>query len=384
MKKIFFILCLIFTFILPNCAYSEGLNIYSKSAIVIDAASGRILYEKNAYEPLPMASTTKIMTAVLALEYGNLDDDVTVSEKAASAPKVRLNLSVGEKQKLGDLLYPLMLESANDAAVAIAEHIGGSVDSFCEMMTEKAKEIGAYDTVFRTPNGLDFEDHHSTAYDMALITRYALNNEKFVDIINTRQITIGGGEYKTYTLTNKNRLLSEYDGAIGVKTGYTNSAGNCFVGAAKRGDTLLISVVLASGWGSTGKERKWTDTKQLLNYGFNTYKTQKLVDEGIKIETLPVEDSWVDFVDAVTQKSFEYPLKSGEMGEVVFKKALPSVLYAPVKAGDIIGELRIYNKSGEFFGQVPLIAAEDKEKRSIKSAGKLILLNGLNYLMCDF
>ena len=384
MKKTIISICLAIVIFLPNYAFASTLSLYSKSAVLIDASSGRILYEKNAYEPLPMASTTKIMTAIIALEYGNLEEEVTVSENAASAPKVKLNLSVGEKQKLGDLLYPLMLESANDVAVAIAEHIGGNVENFTDLMNQKAEEIGAYDTVFVTPNGLDSGDHHSTAYDMALITRYAMSNDKFVEIINTKQITIGGGDYKEYTLTNKNRLLSEYEGAVGVKTGYTNLAGHCFVGAAERDGILLISVVLASGWGNSGKERKWTDTKELLDYGFNTYEIIKIVDEETKIDSLPINNAWVDNVDVITKNSFYYPLTEGEMKSLRYTKILPEELNAPVNKGDIVGELRIYSVDGELFGQVPLVASDDAKKRDVKSSSRLLLLDGLNFLMCEF
>ncbi len=260
-KSALIFLCLIF-FTSPVYAAEEieTPNVEAHGACLMDAKSGRVLWGKNEKAPLAMASTTKIMTAILALESGKKEETVTVSERAAFAPKVKMGLSPGEKLRLYDLMQALMLESSNDAAVAIAEHIGGSVENFCAQMTAKAKIIGARDTVFETPNGLDAGEHHSTAYDMALITRYALGVPGFLDLTNTPEASFKSDGRK-YSVTNKNRLLHEYTGANGVKTGYTGRAGHCFVGAARRGDMQLISVVLGSGWGDKGRSQKWIDTK---------------------------------------------------------------------------------------------------------------------------
>jgi D-alanyl-D-alanine carboxypeptidase (penicillin-binding protein 5/6) len=256
-------------------------------AILIDAKTGRVLWEKDSDKKLAMASTTKIMTAIIALENSKPDDIVTVSKSVLTVPKVKMNLEPNEKIKMKDLLYALMLESANDAAVTIAEHISGSVQNFCKLMTQKAKSIGAFNTLFETPNGLDKGDHHSTAHDMALIARYALNNKKFVEIINTPSICFATDK-KSYSFINKNRLLHEFKGANGIKTGFTGKAGHCFVGAAKRNDMQLISVVLGSGWGARGKEGKWSDTKKILNYGFDNYKYENLIDKNSVAENLKV------------------------------------------------------------------------------------------------
>ncbi|MCL2461450.1 MAG: D-alanyl-D-alanine carboxypeptidase, partial [Defluviitaleaceae bacterium] len=273
MKK--FLLALLMTLtipmVLPYYAYSqpavkanapaeeqqpEQPDVNALGAVLMDYKTGRVLWEKNADEPMAMASTTKIMTAIVALESGKLDEIATVSARAASAPQVKLGLSKGEKVRVSDLLYPLMLESANDSAVAVAEAISGSVEGFCAAMTRRAKELGAKDTVFETPNGLDLGNHHSTAYDMAMITRHALSMSAFVELVNTKSAEIKS-DRRTYTLNSKNRLLDEYDGANGVKTGFTGKAGHCFVGAARRGDMQLISVVLDSS-----KQGKWADTKK--------------------------------------------------------------------------------------------------------------------------
>ena len=201
-------------------------SVEARAGILLDMESGRVLWEKNSHEKRAMASTTKIMTCIVALEKGNLKDEVKVSARAAAAPRVKLYIKPGEIYPLEDLLYALMLQSSNDVAVAIAEHIGGSVEEFCNMMTQKAKEIGAYNTVYKTPNGLDAEGHYSTAYDLALITAYAIQNPTFVEITNTHQITIpkSGGSYRSFHLSNTNRFLTEYEGATGVKTGFTGQA----------------------------------------------------------------------------------------------------------------------------------------------------------------
>ena len=271
MKKIALLLCTILLINMNvNIAAADKPQVEAKSAILIDFETGRVLWEKNSREPMAMASTTKIMTAIIALESGKMNDMVTVSTKAAAAPKVKMYLTAGEKISMQTLMQAIMLQSSNDAAVAIAEHIAGSVDAFCEMMTAKARELGAIDTIFRTPSGLDKDDHQSTAYDLALITRYALANKDFVNLINTRSAT-GTSSLRTYDIMNKNRLLNEFSGANGVKTGFTNKAGYCFVGSAERNGLKLISVVLASGWGQKGSEQKWVDTKRVLGYGFGEF-----------------------------------------------------------------------------------------------------------------
>ena len=246
MKKfIALLLVFIITFSFQINIYAENSpKVNALGAVLMDFETGRILWGKNENEPLAMASTTKIMTAILAIESGKLDETLTVSKRAQSAPEVKLHILEGEQYTLKDMLYAMMLSSYNDTAVAIAEFIGGSVEDFCIMMTEKAKSLGCTDTVFKTPNGLDLDDHHSTAKDMAIITAYALKNDTFREIIKTPSYTVNGT--KTHNVTNKDRLLTEYEGAIGVKTGFTGKAGHCFVGAAQRNGQTLISVVFGS------------------------------------------------------------------------------------------------------------------------------------------
>lgn len=226
-----------------------SLTLNALSACLMDASNGRILYGKDEEREMPMASTTKIMTLLVVLEQANLQDVVTVSSNAARQPDVQLNICTGEQYILRDLLYSLMLESHNDSAVAIAEHVGGSVEGFCNMMTQKAQEIGAYHTQFKTPNGLDAEGHYTTARDLSLIASYAIQKKEFCDIIQTQTHQFDSVDKKRcFHVNNKNRFLYMMDGAIGVKTGFTGKAGYCFVGAIRINDKTFVSTVLGSGW----------------------------------------------------------------------------------------------------------------------------------------
>lgn len=342
------ILCFIISLFLISSKY---INVYAdikvdaKSAILVDCDTNRVLWEKNAYEPMSIASTTKIMTCIIALENGNLKDEVTVSKRAVSQPEVKMHLAVGEKQGLEDLLYALMLKSYNDSAVAIAEHIGGTVENFCKMMTDKAKSLGAKDTLFETPNGLDAGNHHSTAYDMALIASYAMKNDKFVEIITTKEVTtpINGGNYKSYYIPNTNRLLSEYEGANGIKTGLTNKAGHCFVGSAQRNGVKLISVVLASGWGTKGKAQKWIDTKAILNYGFENYKPQNIIEKGKVACEFNISNS------PIAQKSkliygqeLSLILSEQEKQNIKIELDIPEIVKAPIYKNQKLGTAKIF------------------------------------------
>lgn len=262
----------------------EAGTLHAYSAVLYDAESGRVLYEKNGYEVLPMASTTKILTLLVVLENSEPDEIVTVSKNAAMQPDVQLNMNTGEQYYVKDLCYSLMLESHNDTAVALAEHVGGSVEGFAAMMNAKAKALGAYSGNFVTPNGLDADGHGINAADLAKIAAYAVKQEDFIEITNTesysfKELTKGRG----FTVSNKNRFLTMMDGAIGVKTGFTGKAGYCFVGAVKRNDRLLISVVLASGW-PPNKNYKWSDTIKLMEYGISGFEKKPLIND---IEELP-------------------------------------------------------------------------------------------------
>ncbi|MEA4815424.1 MAG: D-alanyl-D-alanine carboxypeptidase family protein [Lachnospiraceae bacterium] len=366
MKKLFMlILIIIFSFNVPVFAL-EAPSVSAQGAIIMDYETGRVIWSKNSDEPMSMASTTKIMTAIMAIESGTLDEYVEISSNAASAPKVRLGLSKGERWKMSDLLYALMLKSANDAAVAVAEHIGLTVEDFCIAMTKKAKTLGAKDTVFETPNGLDKGEHHSTAYDMALIARYALANEKFREIIATPSATITSEKGRSISVNNADRLLNEYEGAIGVKTGFTTKAGHCFVGAAERNGITLISVVFASGWGSTGKEQKWRDTKKLLDFGFKNYEKVKVIDKGRFVLSLPVKLSREGSVGMVVNSDAYSILNPEETAALEVEYNYPDYIVSPVYKGQILGYAEVFTE-GESLLTVDLVADADIKRNDFRT-----------------
>ena len=337
-------------------------NVAAQGAALIDGKTGRLLWEKNGEEPFAMASTTKIMTAILVLENTDLEDIVTISKNAAHQPEVHMDLKEGEQWKVGDLLSAMMLRSYNDAAVALAEHVSGDVESFCERMTEKAKEIGAMETVFGSPNGLDShltdEQHHSTAYDMSLIAAYALENETFREIIAQGEINVADLEGKHLcNVTNADRFLKEYQGALGVKTGYTNKAGHCFVGAAEREDVLLVSTVLGSGWGTAGKEKKWTDTKVLMDYGFETFHTYEAVKAEQIFGEVKIADSPTELVETVLAECYTALCSEEEIEELRLEADLPKEVEAPVEKGEKLGKATLWLED-EKLAEIDLLALE--------------------------
>lgn len=340
-------------------AKPEELSLSALSAVLIDADNGRILYAKNPHEKKAMASTTKIMTCIIALEYGNLDDVVTFSSYAASMPRVRMGGKEGEQYKLNDLLYSLMLESHNDTAVAIAEHISGSVEAFAALMNEKASQLGMNNTNFITPNGLDAEGHYSTAYDMALIGAYAINNEKFVEITNAASYSFSEINGKrNVNVSNKDAFLSMMKGALGIKTGFTGQAGYCFVGAVDNGEHRLVSTVLGSGW-PPNKSFKWRDTQSLMKYGIENY-SEKRIFEGIDtFKTISVEDGKKANVETCVKG--EYSMLLAEYENVTCEANIRKVICAPVKKGQNVGSLNIMIDD-ERIVSFPICAKQDVEK----------------------
>lgn len=325
---------------IPPAFPPPSLTLNAAGACLMDAASGRILYGKNESTPLPMASTTKIMTCILALENGDLNSTVTFSPKAASMPKVRLGAGSGKSFPLGELLYSLMLESHNDTAVAIAEHIGGSVEGFAAMMNAKAAELGMTQTTFVTPNGLDADGHCSTPADMCRLAAYACQNESFLGIISTpsRKIRDVSGTH-SYSLTNRDAFLTSYEGALGVKTGFTGKAGYCFVGAARRDDRTFVSCVLASGW-PPNKSYKWADTKALMNYGFEHYTYQNIPVQDLSQIHIPVAEGKSTSVEISTPVVTSILLSSFDTVDIRYQ--LPTALTAPVKKDTAVGSVDIY------------------------------------------
>ena len=337
-------------------------QLYAQAAVLMDADSGRVLYGKNESEVMPMASTTKIMTCILALEYGNLDDIVEVSAYAESMPKVKLFMRQGEEYRLEDLLYSMMLESHNDSAVAIAEAVGGSVEEFAVMMNQKAKEIGCYDTYFITPNGLDAvvndtgQIHSTTAADLARIMAYCImdspQKERFLEITRTKEYTFTDESgNRNFHCNNHNSFLSMMDEALSGKTGFTNKAGYCYVGAVESEGRTFTVALLACGW-PNHKTYKWSDMKKLAEYGMACYEyhdifeAQEFADipvvSGIAGEDATPYDKASVTVALEETKENGLPYLLCEEDVVEIKTNLAKELEAPVCAGEKVGQVAYY------------------------------------------
>jgi len=324
------------------------------SAVVLEVESGRVIFSKNAEVERSIASTTKIMTAIVAIENGNLEDEVTISKRAANIGGSNINLQAGDKYSLKELLYGLLLNSGNDASIAIAEHIGGTVENFVEMMNEKARKLGAYNTSYANTHGLDASGHFSTAYDLALIARYALRNETFATIVGTKSTAIKGR-----SLYNTNELLELYEGADGVKTGYTGKAGRCLVATAVRNDMRLISVVL----GSPTTYKRASASKAILDYGFNNYKKEVLLTEGKEITSVPVYRGTSKLVSIRASQGLVLPLREDELERLEMRMYLPQQLDAPVYAGSDAGWLE-YVLDGNKLARIELKLWNSIRKKS--------------------
>ncbi len=315
---------------------AEGVDVSAKSAVVIEATTGRILYQKNAHEKMPMASTTKIMTAIVAIENGNLNDTVVVGPNASGVEGSSIWLSAGEKMTLSDMLFGLMLASGNDAAVAIAEHVGGSVDAFVDMMNNKAHEIGAYNTHFANPNGLPIDNHYTTAYDLALISAYAMNNDIFREVVKTQYKTLPweGHEWNR-VVKNKNKILWNYEGGNGVKTGFTEAAGRCLSAAAQREDMQLVSVVLSA-------PDMFNDCMALMDYGFENYDNSLVVKAGELIGDVSVKDGVEDSFPVYTTDDIYYPLTQEEIEKLNKRVYIDENVVAPVQKGQSVGHIDLW------------------------------------------
>jgi len=359
-KTLFFVL--FFVLVLPfGAALAAPPQIAGEAGVVMDARNGQVLYQKNGDLKLYPASTTKILTGIIALEKAELDDTVIVSKNAVRVEGTAIGLQKGEKIKLEALLYALLLNSANDAAVAIAEHVGGSVSNFAGMMNEKAEELGAANSHFVNPHGLTDPRHKTTARDLAVIARYAMKNKKFREIVATLNKEIKRGvpaDKKPQTwLYNHNRLLGRYDGAIGVKTGYTTAAKLCIVGAARRDNRELIAVVLKSDTPNS----LYSDVAALLDYGFEQFESKVLVEEGKIVTRLEVPHG-TKGVLVEAANSFTYNIPVGDAEDVTQRVEPLSNLEAPVKKGDVVGELLVRYGDRQV-GRVDLLALDDVPRK---------------------
>ena len=358
MKRIFAaFLCLFAIFSFSPRVYA--LSVSAESAVVIEAESGDIIYEKNAHMRRGMASTTKIMTALCAIERMDIGAPVTVPPEAAGVEGSSVYLKAGEKITLENLLYALMLGSANDAAAAIAIAVSGSIEGFAELMNAKAEELGLDDTHFENPHGLDGEAHYTTAYELAKLAAYALENETFARIVSTVKHTVPASEgAPARTLVNHNRLLREYKDIIGVKTGFTKKCGRTLVSAARRDGVTLVCVTLCDG-------DDWRDHRAMLDFGFELYENEVLCRaEGIAFE-LPVAGGEKERVLCTNKEELCAVLKKSH-GEISVKTELPRFVYAGQKKGTAIGKARFFCEGREL-GSLTLYLAEDAPK---KQSGK--------------
>ena len=348
---------------------TEPANLYSISACLMDAETGRVLFEKNGHEKRAMASTTKIMTLIVTLEHGDLNSVVTISSNAARQPDVQLNVNAGEQYYLKDLLYSLMLESHNDTAVAIAEHVGGSVEGFAGLMNQKAEELGLSNTYFITPNGLDKEDengkHSTTAVELARIMSYCImespKKEVFLEITRTPNYTFSDLEgERSFSCYNHNAFLNMMNGALSGKTGFTADAGYCYVGALEQDGKTFVVTLLGCGW-PNNKTYKWSDTKKLMNYGIDNFEKVELFDTERVFEAAEVINGQETTVElglnlAEEAKTLPFMLRKDEIYQIEYK--IPETLTAPVIKNSKVGEVNYYIGE-ELIMQYPIYAVEE-------------------------
>lgn len=337
-------------------ASAEPFGVSSASAIVYEPQRGLILYEKDIHTPRPMASTTKIMTGLLALEQGGLDREITVPAEAVRVEGSALGLKGGDTITMRDLVTGLLLESGNDAANVIAYTLDGSLPAFAERMNARAAEIGMEDTTFVTPSGLDEGEHSSSAYDMALLAAEAMNNAEFASICSQKTAVIHlGNPEREVTVRNHNKLLSLYDDAVGIKTGFTKKSGRCLVSAARRDGVMLITVTLNGG-------DYWNDHISLYEYGFQQVESVSL--PAPVLPALPVAGGESGRVGLTASEPPAVVLPKNTAEQISCRLFAPSFLVAPVEAGSVVGEARYYYKEEEI-GRVPLTVCESVAARPV-------------------
>lgn len=366
MKKTFIFLALILL-TTYNVNYADQLDIVGEAAILMDMDTGQVLYEKNSHQVMYPASTTKIMTAILALEYGDFNDIVTVDEEIVYLTDGgHIALEPGEELLFKDMLNAILIESANDAAMAMAKHISGSLEEFAVLMNAKAKEIGALNTNFTNPSGLPDDNHVTTAYDLALMGQYAMGIEEFRNIVEnyTYQIPLTNKKDEIRYLKSNNRLLYsskkinvdgqnvpiKYEGVNGIKSGYTNAAKSCLVTSAERDGRNLIAVVLKSD----GYEL-YADLHKLLNHGFDDFHRVVIDNKNQFVENIPIEDGTFSLVAGVTEDDFILTLPKDPNQNISKKFVLDEEIHAPIKKGDVLGKVQ-YFLDTELLGEINVIS----------------------------
>ena len=343
----------------------------ARIALIYDRASGRIIYEKNGNKQTPMASTTKILTAIVTLENADLKETVTIESKAAGIGGSRLGLKKNDKITVNDLLYGLMLRSGNDAAVALAIHVGGSIEGFADMMNKKAEELGLTNSHFVVPHGLDNEGHYTTAYELAKMADYALNIPKFKEIVSNKSATIYINGYPK-AINNTNKLLGSVPGVYGVKTGFTNGAGRCLVSSCKRGELDIITVII----GADTNNQRTADTKELIEYAFNNFsllnigeiiqnkfEQWKKINEGRIYVNKGMENGVKLYLEE--PKNSVMAVRRGNIDKVDIEVTSLFYMEAPVTKDQVIGNLRVII-NGEEIEVLEIRAIREVKKKEIE------------------
>lgn len=330
-----------------NSTKSLALSTSAASAVLIEASSGHVIYEKNAHKKMPMASTTKIMTALCTIENINTNIPITVDNRAIGVEGSSIYLEQGEVITIKELLYGMMLNSGNDAATALAIAVSGSVEDFCKLMNRTAKNIGTKNTNFKNPSGLYEDEHYTTAHDLALITAYAMKNPLFCDIVSTKEMKISKGNDKSRYLKNHNKLLWQYDGCTGVKTGFTKKCGRCLVSSAEKDGVSLVAVTLNA-------PDDWSDHTAMLNYGFENITPKIIANEGEYATTVNANGTYVPVY-------FENRLRAPSVvvNEASIEYSLKSRSSLPINTGETLGVAKlVYN--GVVLASSPLVTLESK------------------------
>ena len=352
-------------------------TILSRAALVYDRKYKKILYEKNIDEKLPNASTTKILTAIVAYENCDMSDEVIISERAAGIGGSTINLRKGNKVALGDLMKGLLICSGNDAAIAIAEHVAGSIEDFCVEMNKKAKEIGANNTNFVTPHGLDNDMHYTTERDLLLFTDYLLNIDYLANIVNMRNATIKIDNYEK-SLHNTNEMLGIYQEANGVKTGYTSKAGRCLVTSMTRNGRQVISIVL----GCDTKKQRTSESIQLLNFAYNSFEEVDIYENMRKKFNINISKSPNSNYEINLTGKLKTLLQLNEKDEIIYEYNIQKQLVAPIKKGDIIGTIVIKTPKG-VLQTLEIKAPKDIKRKNVFEYFNQIMVNQLEYVLIN-
>lgn len=363
--RMLLIIVLLFTFSAPQAA-AQPFQINAKSAVLIDQATGTVIYEKNQHDPLPPASVTKIMTMLLAMEAIDsnritLNDKVTISDLASSMGGTQLYLEPGEEKTVEELMKGIAIRSANDASVAIGEHISGTEELFVQRMNERAKELGMNNTTFVNSSGLPDEGHAMSAYDVALMSRELLKHKDVHRWLTTWMDSVAVGRRQSVQeLVNTNRLIRSYDGANGIKTGSTGEAGYCLSASATRGNTTFIAVVL----GAPTSAIRFSEASRLLDYGFANFSTAAITTKNSTVATVPVQKGVLLEAEVIAKEDLKLLVKKGEEDKVKREVIIPQYLQAPIQKGEKIGEV-IALIDGKEMGRVDIVAAENIERASL-------------------